>query len=305
MRTLYEPKRHEYELHQIQAAQSAASIESTDASLEASLDAMDIRKSERRRLAHDLHDTVVQPLTALLISMETVSQPGDAEISPAQIIAWKALAREAVQSLRSTMSGLRAAPREDVSLPDLLCHHLVPQVQSRGLPIELQCAAWPAELPADWTTSLYLTVREALMNVEKHARATQVMVRLRANASRLYITISDDGVGFAPKRGKSAESAVASGSGFGVAAMRDRVRHLGGRLTITSGDGARRADRYCDSAPGTAPGTSTWTTNTRSRPGAGSRSVAHCSDLCEFRDFWACAIGKWGCSVAQPGRASL
>lgn len=235
MRTLYEPKRHEYELHQIQAAQSAASIESTDASLEASLDAMDIRKSERRRLAHDLHDTVVQPLTALLISMETVSQPGDAEISPAQIIAWKALAREAVQSLRSTMSGLRAAPREDVSLPDLLCHHLVPQVQSRGLPIELQCAAWPAELPADWTTSLYLTVREALMNVEKHARATQVMVRLRANASRLYITISDDGVGFAPKRGKSAESAVASGSGFGVAAMRDRVRHLGGRLTITSG----------------------------------------------------------------------
>jgi signal transduction histidine kinase len=233
MRTLYEPRHHEYELHQAQAqaAQSAQSIESTDTSL----DAMEVRKSERRRLAHDLHDTVVQPLTALLISMETVSQPGDAEISPAQIIAWKALAREAVQSLRSTMSGLRAAPSEDVALPDLLRHHLVPQVQSRGLPIELQCAAWPAELPSDWTTSLYLTVREALMNVEKHAHATQVMVRLRADASRLYITISDDGIGFAPKRGKGAESAATGGSGFGVAAMRDRVRHLGGRLTITSG----------------------------------------------------------------------
>jgi signal transduction histidine kinase len=151
------------------------------------------------------------------------------------MMAWKALAREAVQCLRSTMSGLRAAPSEDVSLPDLLRHHLVPQVQSRGLPIELQCAAWPAELPPDWTTSLYLTAREALMNVEKHARATQVLVRLRADASRLYITISDDGVGFAPKRGKSADGAAGGGSGFGVAAMRDRVRHLGGRLTITSG----------------------------------------------------------------------
>src|SRR5579863_2275112 len=86
MRTLYEPKRHDYDLRQARAAQSAAtteSTESTDASLEASHDAshnaMEIRKSERRRLAHDLHDTVVQPLTALLISMETVSQPGDAE----------------------------------------------------------------------------------------------------------------------------------------------------------------------------------------------------------------------------------
>ena len=83
MRTLYEPKHHDYELPQGGAAHSAASLDTTDA-IDASPDAIEIRTAERRRVAHDLHDTVVQPLTALLISMETVSQSDDAEISPAQ-----------------------------------------------------------------------------------------------------------------------------------------------------------------------------------------------------------------------------
>lgn len=194
------------------------------------------RKAERRELARELHDTVVQPLTALLMSMETLAEPHEGEVSQVQLDAWKALAREAMQSLRSTMVGLRVHPHAQLGLPDALRRHLVPQVETRGLQVAIQASAWPEDLPDDWTTSLYLTVREALMNVEKHARATQCVVVLHGSAHRLAVTIIDDGVGFTRKRTAHARP-TSQGTGFGLGAMRDRMRALGGRLTLTTAPG--------------------------------------------------------------------
>lgn len=194
------------------------------------------RQAERRELARELHDTVVQPLTALLISMETLSDPGRGDLPQAQLDTWKALAREAVQSLRGTMAGLHTHPHAQLGLPDALRRHLMPQVTGRGLQVMVQTTSWPEDLPEDWTTSLYLTVREALMNVEKHARASQCAVVLRASAKQLAITIVDDGVGFAHKRAVHAQP-NAQGNGFGIGGMRDRVRTLGGRLTLTTAPG--------------------------------------------------------------------
>jgi signal transduction histidine kinase len=199
------------------------------------------RKAERREIARELHDTVVQPLTALVISLENLhceAEEGMEQggVSAAQLAAWKALAREAMQSLRSTMSGATAHPHAQLALPDALRRHLVPQVQSRGLQVTLQSLDWPVDLPPDWTTSLYLTVREALMNVEKHAHATECAVLLRASAEQLAITIVDDGVGFRQKKASQARP-TAAGTGFGIGGMRERVRGLGGRLTITTAPG--------------------------------------------------------------------
>jgi signal transduction histidine kinase len=91
-------------------------------------------------------------------------------------------------------------------------------------------------LPPDWTTSLYLTVREALMNVEKHAHATECAVLLRADAGQVAITIVDDGIGFRQKRASQARP-TAAGTGFGIGGMRERVRALGGRVTIATAPG--------------------------------------------------------------------
>jgi len=138
------------------------------------------------------------------------------------------------------MAGQLAQPNGQLGLPEALRRHLVPQIQARGLPVTLQSASWPADLPNDWTTTLYLTVREALMNVEKHAHASECAVLLRADARTLSILIVDDGVGFRAKR-TSQSRPTAAGTGFGIGGMRERVRQLGGRMTITSapGHGAR------------------------------------------------------------------
>jgi signal transduction histidine kinase len=198
--------------------------------------ATEARKAERRELARELHDTVVQPLTALLISMENLSQPSDGEISEAQLVAWKALAREAMQSLRSTMAGLRTHPHAQLGLSEALRSHLLPQVRKRGLAVTLQASGWPTNLPEDWTTGLYLTVREALMNVEKHAQATECAVLLRADAQQLFVAIVDDGIGFRVKRASQSRQKT-MGAGFGIGGMRDRIRQLGGRLSVTSAPG--------------------------------------------------------------------
>jgi signal transduction histidine kinase len=197
--------------------------------------ALEARKAERRVLARELHDTVVQPLTALLISMENLSQPGGM-VSESQVVAWKALAREAVQSLRGTMAGLRTHPHAQHGLPEALRTHLVPYVASRGLPLTLQATAWPTDLPEDWTAAFYLTVREAVMNVEKHAQATTCVVLLRADDRQLAITIIDDGIGFRPEQHRRVRPGrpADDGAGFGLGGMRDRVRQLGGRMSINS-----------------------------------------------------------------------
>ena len=90
-------------------------------------------------------------------------------------------------------------------------------------------AAWPEDLPLDITTSLYLAIREALTNVEKHARASEVSVVLRATTRTLIIIVADDGVGINAE--DLALKPRAAGSGLGIDGMRARTHALGGKLT--------------------------------------------------------------------------
>jgi signal transduction histidine kinase len=78
------------------------------------------------------------------------------------------------------------------------------------------------------------------MNTEKHAHATEVSISLRSDSRNLYISVTDDGIGFRHTRGtpsRPIRAANANGNGFGLNAMRDRVRTLGGRLSIITAPG--------------------------------------------------------------------
>jgi signal transduction histidine kinase len=79
---------------------------------------------------------------------------------------------------------------------------------------------------------LYRAVRELLVNVSKHAHAKHVSVDVRQQESEISITVADDGKGFNPAEIKSAEA-----GGFGLFSIRQRLAHIGGKLTIESGEG--------------------------------------------------------------------
>lgn len=195
------------------------------------------REQERREIAHELHDTVIQPLAALVTSFECLQRqsltPGLVE---AYLGAWKELAQEAIDSLRGTLAGLLTHPHAQLGLPDALRRYLAPHVRSRGLRLALEAREWPVDTPLDLTSSLYLVLREALTNVEKHAHATEASVLLEADAAELRLFVADNGVGFCQEE-QTHRPRTARGQGVGLGSMRERVARLGGQLRIVTSPG--------------------------------------------------------------------
>lgn len=199
----------------------------------------------RGELARDLHDTVVQPLSALIVGIETW-QLGWSPIgqTEASVAAWLELAREALHALRDTLQGVRAHPHAELGLPEALHRYVAPLMRSRGIRFTLDCLNWPGDLPLEFTSTLYLAVREALTNVERHAHASEVAIVLRGTEKQLTLTIVDNGVGFAPEQVDvhSTQPPDASRSAHhGLRAMWERAYLIGGRVRFetTPGSGVR------------------------------------------------------------------
>lgn len=195
------------------------------------------REAERREIACELHDTVIQPLASLIMNFELLRQqtltPGMIEST---LSAWTDLAQEALDSLRCTLAGLHAHPHGQRALPDELKRFLLPDVRSRGLRLQLEARDWPPDLPVDFTTSLYLVVREAITNIEKHAHASEASILLEGNRAEVRIFLADNGVGFCPEE-VAQRATLRTGHGVGLGSMRDRIRKLGGRCDIAAAPG--------------------------------------------------------------------
>ena len=167
------------------------------------LDSPSIRlalEAERHRIARELHDSVVQSLTALVADLEyfqtrqlpTLDQSGQAVAE--KIAAWQELARDSLTSIRQTLGELRQPCELDFGL-EYAIQVFLSELQEAGYTIVFECDNWPDQLPAKYTSHIYYIVREALTNIRKHAHATSITVYIFAFEDRLHISIRDDGVG--------------------------------------------------------------------------------------------------------------
>lgn len=202
--------------------------------------AAEARQAERVRIARELHDSVVQPLASLLMSFTCLeSSASSSETIDANLPIWKGLAQEALDALRVSLLDMNLHPHARLGLPEALRRHVIPHLQLQGLRVSFDCQAWPTDVPLEWTSHLYLVVREALLNVEKYARASTVSISLSASPVYLKVEVADDGIGFQPRHVRRTGSA--SGTGLGIVGMRERVRGLGGQLRLVSapGEGVR------------------------------------------------------------------
>lgn len=195
--------------------------------------------AERHALAVELHDTVVQPLTSLVTSLNRLERlpqyTGQMDI---HIGMWKSLAQEALDALRGVLAGTCAFPHAQLDLPDALERLLVPQFRARGMRLSLESRGWPQGLPVEWTSNLYLMAREAVNNAEKHAHASKVKIVLRADPENLFFCITDNGIGFNPDTFDAAGAQERLGSGLGIMGMHDRIQKLGGELDLMTAPGS-------------------------------------------------------------------
>ncbi len=202
-----------------------------------------VQDAERQRIARDLHDSVVQSLTALVADLEyfrmrQLASSGEAGHQVAEKVeTWQALARDSLTSIRETLGGLRMPSELDLGFENAL-EILLASLQSANYQVECECEDWPAVLPGQYTSNLYYIVREALVNIEKHANASIIRICMFGYEGHLYISIADNGSGMAKN---SSEVSMGHGYHQGIIGMRERAALLGGLVTFDSvpGKGTR------------------------------------------------------------------
>ncbi|MFB2895136.1 PAS domain S-box protein [Aerosakkonemataceae cyanobacterium BLCC-F50] len=182
---------------------------------------------ERNRIAREIHDTLAQVLTGVIIQMETakVVIPNDSRARNL-IDTTYALAREGLAEARRSVWALRSPLLDREGLSHTL-QRLVNSLTT-GTTLQAQCQIQnpPYPLPSDIETNLLRIVQESTVNAIKHGNASKISIKLTFDSQVIRLRVQDNGDGFNPDRH--------NGLGFGLVGMRERVQNLGGQLRIDS-----------------------------------------------------------------------
>jgi signal transduction histidine kinase len=195
-------------------------------------------EEERIRLARDLHDGLLQSLTAMALKLEEVRALVDEEPLTAQkrLLAIQRLITAEQRYLRFFIRHLKpfASPEPDANL-DARLELLGQRVELEwGLTVDLKSAHVGDPLRADLSDELYYLISEAVVNAARHAKASTVRVDLDVGDSNIGIVIADNGLGF-PFRGRYTGTALEA-SRLAPVTLGERVNALQGTLTIDSSD---------------------------------------------------------------------
>lgn len=176
--------------------------------------------AERERLAREIHDTLAQGFTSILL----LAQSGEGRT-------WRLVeqtARENLAESRALVAATAPAGLGSTPLPAALRRLVERFADELGIAATMRVDGTERALPAGQDVVLLRVSQEALANVRKHAGASRLELVLTFGPGGAAVRISDDGRGFDPAE---------PGSGFGLAGMRERVREIGGALDLRSGPG--------------------------------------------------------------------
>jgi signal transduction histidine kinase len=196
--------------------------------------------AERQRLAQEIHDTLAQGFTSIVMHLEAAEQalPASQETALSHIDWARGTARQSLAEARRVVWALRPEILEGASLPEAIGHLVGRWSEESAVSASAEVTGTARPLPTHTEATLLRATQEALANVRKHARARNVAVTLSYMADMVALDVRDDGAGF-----NSAQAPRDNGNaagGFGLAAMRERVEQQGGKLIIESalGEGA-------------------------------------------------------------------
>ena len=172
--------------------------------------------AERERIGRDLHDLLGHTLSMVALKSELAGRliHRDPNAAHREMVDVARVSREALSQVRSAVSGIRAA----AMAAELASARLL--LEAAGVQMEY----WhdPQALPGDVETCLALVLREAVTNIQRHARANRVEVTVIVGVDRVVMRIRDDGRGGVNERGN------------GLTGMRERIVAHGGELWIES-----------------------------------------------------------------------
>jgi signal transduction histidine kinase len=186
--------------------------------------------AERTRLSRDIHDTIAQSLSSILLLARTDGSQTEGARTLGRI---ESLARESLADVRRIVAELTPAELDEQALPGALRRLLGRLADETAVAGELHVDDDFPALPTAVEVALLRAAQSALANVRRHSHATLVVVSLSAWGRGVRMDIVDDGVGFdvddVPE--------LPGDGGYGLRAMRERLRELGGGLDVESAPG--------------------------------------------------------------------
>lgn len=189
------------------------------------------QEEERRTISRELHDEVGQKLTAMRMELGTLerlrsTREGEFEARLAEV---KALAEQSLHIIRDIAAGLRPSVLDDLGLPSAVKKQAREFSRRTGIAVSVEVEGPFATLRDPHRTYVYRILQEALTNCAKHSHATTVRITVVDREESIELTVVDDGVGFGPGHGTP--------SGLGLIGMEERVRELGGTLSVQAAAG--------------------------------------------------------------------
>lgn len=194
------------------------------------------QESERRRIAGELHDSLGQQLLIIKnwAALALGSAVGNEQVKE-PLTEISATASHAIDEVRGIAHNLRPYALEKLDLSSAI-QDLIDQVAATS-PIQFTADLAPVKglFASEVEVSIYRIVQEALNNTVRHSRASHARVTIRRDAEIVELKIEDDGCGFVPNDGRAE---TRGRQGFGLRGIAERVRMLGGQVTIQSTIGA-------------------------------------------------------------------
>jgi signal transduction histidine kinase len=186
---------------------------------------------ERNRMARDIHDTLAQGFTGVIVQLEAAEDAiscGSRKDADNHLHRAGELARRSLSEARRSVHALRPQALQEHNFWDALKGIIKNTTVGTALHTKFEAQGKIPELPRPWQENLLHIGQEALTNTLKYAHARHFETRLSYKAKEFRLELRDDGAGFKVKDGHD---------GVGLTGMRERVEQMGGELEITSSRG--------------------------------------------------------------------
>jgi signal transduction histidine kinase len=183
---------------------------------------------ENKRISRELHDSVGQALTSLLLRIRTIQNKEEADLVRDQLEELYQLTTETMEEVRRISLNLRPLVLENLGLVDAIYWYVENFQKSTGIEVVFRNSVDSCTLSSEIELTIYRIIQEALTNVSKYAEAGHVAITIGGGSDRFLMSIRDDGIGI---------DMAAKRNGLGILGMGERIRLLGGTLSIQGDKG--------------------------------------------------------------------
>ena len=190
---------------------------------------IEAHEEESTRIARELHDDIIQRLALLSVRLDYLKQspPASAAELKQEIGAASQEIADLASDIQALSHRLHSSKLEFLGLEAAAAEFCEELSNRHGVEIDLHFENIPTTLPPEISLCLYRVLQEALQNVVKHSGSRRARVSLNGEVDNVELTVQDSGVGFDPQE-------AMRGRGLGLTSMKERLKLVGGQLSIHS-----------------------------------------------------------------------